>query len=216
MVQLVSMPSSGYEGLKYRVKDPNKVLIRLKVDHSGFPTLNMSRFGSQFVGEVANPSSILNFIKKKVEARPFTEADRERMERRTNGDEREDDEDDGDNTNIDAVKIEELVKESLDTGNKTLGLLLEGDMAQALEDYVMRKANSAINDTVEESLEKTQKTLTSKITNENEVGAMKIREVTAQLKKENEEKAVANAARKTSSRVYIGGMKSTFAESRAV
>ena len=100
----------------------------------------------------------------------------------------------------DAVKIEELVKESLDTGNKTLGLLLEGDMAQALEDYVMRKANSAINDTVEESLEKTQKTLASKITNENEVGAMKIREVTAQLKKENEEKAVANAARKTSSR----------------
>ena len=191
------------EDLKYRIKDPSKVLIRLKIDHTGFPTLNMSRFGSSFVGEVANPSSILSFTKKKVEARPFTEADREKRERRLRGDGEDSDDngdEDGDANNIDAVKIEELVKDSLDTGNKTLGLLLEGDMAQALEDYVMRKANSAINDTVEESLEKTQKDLTSKISDESEVGAVKIREVTAQIKREHEGKAAVNSLKTRANR----------------
>ena len=187
----------GAVNLKYRVKDPNKVLIRLKVDHTGYPTLNQSRFGPHFVGEVANPSDILSFTKKRAEARPFTEAEREQRERNMGGNRNDDDDDDnGDGNNMDVVKIEELVKESLDTGNKALGLLLEGEMAQALEDYVMRKATSAINDTVEESLEKTQKDLTSKIRDESEVGAMKIREVTAQLKKENEEMALVNGTKK--------------------
>lgn len=38
--------------LHYRVIQPDQVLIRLKVEHSGFTTLNNSRFGSQFVNEV--------------------------------------------------------------------------------------------------------------------------------------------------------------------
>ena len=37
---------------KYSIKQPEKVLVRLKVEHSGFSTLNNQRFGSQFVGEV--------------------------------------------------------------------------------------------------------------------------------------------------------------------
>ena len=45
-------------------------------------------------------------------------------------------------------------------------------------------------------MEKTQKDLTSKIRDESEVGAMKIREVTAQLKKENEEMALVNGTKK--------------------
>lgn len=38
--------------LHYRVQHPEQVLVRLKVEHSGFTTLNNSRFGSQFVNEV--------------------------------------------------------------------------------------------------------------------------------------------------------------------
>jgi len=37
---------------KYTLQHPDQVLIRLKVEHSGFTTLNNQRFGSRFVGEV--------------------------------------------------------------------------------------------------------------------------------------------------------------------
>lgn len=47
-----------------------QVLVRLKVDHTGFPALNNQRFGARFVGQVANPTDILLFHKrKKVEER---------------------------------------------------------------------------------------------------------------------------------------------------
>jgi double-strand break repair protein MRE11 len=41
--------------LKNRVDKPDEVLVRLKVEHSGFSTLNNQRFGAKFIGEVANP-----------------------------------------------------------------------------------------------------------------------------------------------------------------
>lgn len=34
-------------------------LIRLRVDYSGFTTINSQRFGQRFVGKVANPHDIL-------------------------------------------------------------------------------------------------------------------------------------------------------------
>ena len=37
---------------KYTLQYPEQVLVRLKVEHSGFTTLNNQRFGSRFVGEV--------------------------------------------------------------------------------------------------------------------------------------------------------------------
>lgn len=37
---------------KYTIKNPERVLVRLKVEHTGFTTLNNQRFGSQFVGQV--------------------------------------------------------------------------------------------------------------------------------------------------------------------
>ena len=42
-------------GQKYRLEKPDQVLVRLKVEHSGFGTLNNQRFGSKFVEEVDNP-----------------------------------------------------------------------------------------------------------------------------------------------------------------
>ena len=43
-------------GQMYRLDKPNQILVRLKVEHSGFGTLNNQRFGSNFVEEGANPS----------------------------------------------------------------------------------------------------------------------------------------------------------------
>lgn len=45
--------------LKYRLNRPEEVLVRLRVDHSGFSTLNNQRFGAKFIGEAANPVSNL-------------------------------------------------------------------------------------------------------------------------------------------------------------
>ena len=41
---------------KYRPEKPDRILVRLKVEHSRFGTLKNQRFGSKFVEEVANPS----------------------------------------------------------------------------------------------------------------------------------------------------------------
>jgi hypothetical protein len=46
--------------LKNRVDKRDEVLVRLKVEHSGFSTLNNQRFGAKFIGEVANPVSNKN------------------------------------------------------------------------------------------------------------------------------------------------------------
>ena len=52
-------------GQKYRLEKPDRILVRLKVEHSRFGTLKNHRFGSKFVEEVANPSdSELRLLKK--------------------------------------------------------------------------------------------------------------------------------------------------------
>jgi len=40
--------------LHFRVEKPEQVLVRLKVEHSGFSTLHNQRFGSQFVNDVVS------------------------------------------------------------------------------------------------------------------------------------------------------------------
>jgi double-strand break repair protein MRE11 len=46
-------------------KATTKPLIRLKVEYSGFSTVNPQRFGQRFVGRVANPNDILLFHRKR-------------------------------------------------------------------------------------------------------------------------------------------------------
>ena len=45
--------------LKYKLQKPEEVLVRLKVEHTGFSTLNNQRFGAKFVGALANPVRIV-------------------------------------------------------------------------------------------------------------------------------------------------------------
>jgi double-strand break repair protein MRE11 len=39
--------------------EPMLPLIRLRVDYTGFSTINVQRFGQKYVGRVANPHDIL-------------------------------------------------------------------------------------------------------------------------------------------------------------
>jgi len=50
---------------KYKMKNPDEILVRLKVEHSGFTSLNNQRFGAQFVGQIANPADILLFHRRR-------------------------------------------------------------------------------------------------------------------------------------------------------
>lgn len=43
--------------LKHTLNKQEEVLVRLKVDHTGFSAVNNQRFGAKFVGQVANPVS---------------------------------------------------------------------------------------------------------------------------------------------------------------
>ena len=44
--------------LKHTLHKEEEVLVRLKVDHTGFAVVNNQRFGAKFVGNVANPVSV--------------------------------------------------------------------------------------------------------------------------------------------------------------
>jgi double-strand break repair protein MRE11 len=43
--------------LKHTLNKVEEVLVRLKVDHTGFSVMNNQRFGAKFIGQVANPVS---------------------------------------------------------------------------------------------------------------------------------------------------------------
>ncbi|KAL7536400.1 hypothetical protein ACHAXR_009255 [Thalassiosira sp. AJA248-18] len=140
---------------KYKIKDPEKVLVRLKVEHTGFTTLNNQRFGSQFVGEVANPSDILLFHKRRqADSAKGGKAGASKKKRGAAGmDVPMEPEDLAD------INIEDLVNENLVNNEKKLELLDEKSMGEALEQFVEKKEPKAISIKAAKVLEQNQKIL---------------------------------------------------------
>lgn len=131
--------------IKYRLQDPDQVLVRIRVEHMGFASLNNQRFGAKFVGEVANPSDILLFHRKKdpklastVKTNRIQPIAPEELER---------------------TNMEDLVREQLAVPEGKLQIFGEKELSEALEDYVDKSLNGAISDVAIEVLDKTQKTL---------------------------------------------------------
>ncbi len=62
--EMIATAEKEYQVANGKKKMP-KPLIRLKVEHTGFPTPNPQRFGQRFVGRVANPNEILLFYRKR-------------------------------------------------------------------------------------------------------------------------------------------------------
>lgn len=131
--------------LKYKLQRPDEVLVRIRVEHHGFSTINNQRFGAKFVGDVANPSDILLFHRKKdpklastVKKKGIQPIAPEELER---------------------TNMEDLVREQLAVPEGKLKILGEKDLSVALEDYVDKSLSGAIADVAKEMLENTQKTL---------------------------------------------------------
>jgi double-strand break repair protein MRE11 len=132
--------------LKYKLAKPNEVLVRIRVEHSGFTTLNNQRFGAKFVSEVANPSDILLFHRKK-EANAYAQAGASKKRAALNKPIAPEE--------LERTNMEDLVKEILTAPEQKLHLLSEQALSLAMEEYVDKSLLQSIPDAAVEML-KTQ------------------------------------------------------------
>jgi double-strand break repair protein MRE11 len=114
---------------RFVLKKPRRILIRLRVEHSGFPTVNTVRLGTHFVNEVANPTDLILFAKQKAKSLLESRAVEGKNKKMTHGSLKlllhE-----GAEEELQKIKIEDLVADSLQNSNKQLNLLPENEMAK--------------------------------------------------------------------------------------
>ncbi|XP_015086200.1 LOW QUALITY PROTEIN: double-strand break repair protein MRE11 [Solanum pennellii] len=112
-------------------------LVRVKVDYSGFMTINPQRFGQKYVGKVANPQDILIFSKssnKFGKEAKFDDSERLRPEE------------------LNQQNIEALVAES----NLKMEVLPVSDLDVALHNFVNKDEKLAFYSCVQYNLEETR------------------------------------------------------------
>ena len=138
--------------LKNRLLNPEKVLVRLRVEHTGFHTISNQRFGAKFVEEIANSDNILLFRRekqaKKIESKA-TRKTREALKKPLDPEE------------LERTNMEDLVSTILDLPGSKLELLQEKALGEALEEYVEKNNLQAISNASEYLLKKRQKKLIS-------------------------------------------------------
>lgn len=131
----------------------NEILVRLRVEHTGFPVLHNQRFGSKYVGKVANPNDILLFYRRQKE-RATTKDKKSKIGGLLEEPIRP--------TRLDTVTIEDLLSKHLHQPDQKMVFLPEAPMAIALEDYIVKNIPSALDEFVDHILEETQRELGSK------------------------------------------------------
>lgn len=131
----------------YKLAQPGQVLARVKVEHTGFSTVNNQRFGHAFIGEVANPSDVLLFHRKRRE-----QAERESQLNSSLHEPVPPEE-------LEELNVEDLVKDTLINADQKLELLQEEKMGLALEHFVAKEQKQAIDNTVEDILMQQRQTL---------------------------------------------------------
>jgi double-strand break repair protein MRE11 len=128
---------------------PLKPLIRLKVDYSGFSTVNPQRFGQRFVGKIANPNDILLFHRKRASNATSRVSRNQKDEEFAPKDLRPEP--------LDNTKVEDLIESFLGaTPSDVLEILPEADLHVALHSFVEKDEKNAIADFVKKTLRITQ------------------------------------------------------------
>lgn len=112
-------------------------LVRIKVDYSGFMTINPQRFGQKYVGKVANPQDILIFSK---------------ASRRGRGEDKIDDSERLRPEELNQQNIEALVAES----NLKMEILPVSDLDVALHNFVNKDDKMAFYSCLQYNLEETR------------------------------------------------------------
>eukprot|EP00947_MAST-08B_sp_MAST-8B-sp1_P000686 g686.t1 len=177
---------------------PPLPLLRLKVERTGFDTINNQKFGAQFVGKVANPQDILLFHKRRGAAGGGGGA------RRSKGAGAASSADAAADSVFAAMRNEdnkldmtELVTQHLDETSSRLMVLPEDGLGLAVQAFVHKQQGSAINEFVENTLEDVQGLLRK----ENGTGAKEdIESSLAARRGEQERRAKKKRAQRTAQR----------------
>ena len=135
-----------YDDMLLPMASPDQVLVRLKVDHTDFATLNNAKFGGQFVGRVANTHAILHFSRPKqastsaaktwvpcADAAPVEEGE------------------------LPSAAIDQLVQDQLDGQEAKLQILEEDKMNEALAGFVEKNDPQAFAEELERMLARERK-----------------------------------------------------------
>ena len=138
---------------KYANSDrPSLPLIRVRVEHTGFARLNVSKFGQSFVNRVANPDDLLHFYKQRQPTARREKGDRTPLDlsalEQAAGRRGADD---------DVPGIDEILAQLME--RTPLSLLSETLLADAIEEYVDKRTTEVIADAVGRSLRDAQKEL---------------------------------------------------------
>ncbi|KAK5581926.1 hypothetical protein RB653_003506 [Dictyostelium firmibasis] len=127
-------------------------LIRLKVDYTGYSTINPQKFGQRFQGRVANPNDVLLFHRKKPTVSSKKQKDGE-LDVNSIKEKEED-----------KIKVADFITEFLgNTPSDRLQILSESDLYNSLQSFVEKDETDSILKMVDLSLKSTQKYLNSKI-----------------------------------------------------
>ncbi|CAG9463860.1 unnamed protein product [Pedinophyceae sp. YPF-701] len=141
---------------KARPGDDRLPLVRLRVDHAGFPTINSQQFGARFVDRVANPQDIMLWSKraaKKAQNEDAAEGGRE-------GDLADLEHILYDMDKLDANQLDQELMEALITRHmkQRLEVLPESELTNAVSKFVDKQETGAIDECVAHVLEQTRRT----------------------------------------------------------
>jgi double-strand break repair protein MRE11 len=119
-------------------------LLRLRVDYSGYTTINSQRFGQKFVGKVANPNDIILFTKKVADKAKAKEGEEGAGGRGK----------DGNSQQQMATSVEDLNALINDNLKVPLEVLDLQDLNRALHNFVEKDNQKAFHECVERSIAK--------------------------------------------------------------
>uniref|UniRef100_A0A2K6LD97 Double-strand break repair protein n=1 Tax=Rhinopithecus bieti TaxID=61621 RepID=A0A2K6LD97_RHIBE len=130
-------------------RQPEKPLVRLRVDYSGgFEPFSVLRFSQKFVDRVANPKDIIHFFRHREQKEKTGEEINfgKLITKPSEGT---------------TLRVEDLVKQYFQTAEKNvqLSLLTERGMGEAVQEFVDKEEKDAIEELVKYQLEKTQRFL---------------------------------------------------------
>ncbi|XP_067424231.1 double-strand break repair protein MRE11 isoform X4 [Emydura macquarii macquarii] len=140
-------------------RQPEKPLVRLRVDYSGgFEPFSIHRFSQKFMDRTANPKDIIHFFRhREQKEKNEDEINFEKLVRRPASEGT-------------TLRVEDLVKQYFQTAEKKvqLSLLTERGMGEAVQEFVDKEEKDAIEELVKFQLEKTQRFLKERRTDAEE------------------------------------------------
>ncbi|XP_043360101.1 double-strand break repair protein MRE11 isoform X4 [Dermochelys coriacea] len=140
-------------------RQPEKPLVRLRVDYSGgFEPFSIHRFSQKFMERTANPKDIIHFFRhREQKEKNEDEINFEKLTRRPA-------------LEGTTLRVEDLVKQYFQTAEQKvqLSLLTERGMGEAVQEFVDKEEKDAIEELVKFQLEKTQRFLKERHTDAEE------------------------------------------------